>query len=600
MSMTEEWFARWPEALRAWGRFVRVHEPMLCTTTKTARQAGLTGSFAMFRLDDRTVVLDLAEISKLGLGDLPVEVMAHEIGHHVLCPADLADNGQLLSRMRRALPNLETHAPLIGNLYADLLINDRLQRSRGLRMDQVYARLGTGPSGPLWTLYMRICEILWSLPAGTLTPAPVDPALDGDAQLGAKLARVYATDWLDGAGGFAALCYRYLAEESEAGQSATRRRVCVGVLGDGAQVPGLTEADIGDIVHPALDPLVNDFADVDQFAEEPPAEQPAVSSEGQYRQPFEYGQILRQLGLDLSEEDAAARYYKERAAPHLVRFPVRVREPSREQLPEGVGPWDVGESLEAVDWLATTLRSPAIIPGVTTVQRLYGTTDGADRDPQPVDLDLYVDSSGSMPNPRSAVSYLTLAGAILSLSALRVGARVQATLWAGTNQFARTDGFVRDETAVLRILTGYFGGGTAFPLHVLRDTYLDRRRPTHIMVISDSGVDTMIEATDERGRSGGDIAASSLAAAGAGGTLVLNLWSDAEQQRITSITPGWDVHRVNDWAQLIEFATTFSRRQYELSTSAPVIHSSTEFDHPGASPRYNGTGVAPREGWGLE
>lgn len=563
--MRSEWLARWPEALRAWGRFVTVHEPLLCQSTKDAQRAGLKGSFAMFRLDDRTVVLDLAGIAKLGLAELPVEVMAHEVGHHVLCPADLADNGRLLSRIRRALPNLEAHAPLIGNLWADLLINDRLQRSRGLRMDQVYARLGPLPSSPLWTLYLRIYEILWSLPAGRLTPAPVEAALDGDAQLGAKLARVYATDWLTGAGGFALLCYRYLAEDDAGGPAAAQGRVCVSGVGGDTQVSGLTEADGGPITHPALDPLVNDFAglEADPRPEEDPAEVPAAPSEGQYREPFEYSQLLRQLGLNVTDADAAIRYYKERALPNLVRFPVRDRPLSTDPLPEGLGPWDVGESLEAVDWLASTLRSPTIVPGVTTVQRLYGTAEGDDRDRQPVDLDLYIDSSGSMPDPRTTVSYLALAGAILALSALRVGARVQATLWSGTNQFACTDGFVRDETAILRVITGFFGGATAFPLHVLRDTYAEPRRPTHIVVISDNGVDTMIEAVDEHGRPGSDIAATSLAAAGAGGTLVLNLWSDDEEARLRALTPGWELHRVTDWENLVDFATAFSRRHYD-------------------------------------
>jgi hypothetical protein len=186
-----------------------------------------------------------------------------------------------------------------------------------------------------------------------------------------------------------------------------------------------------------------------------------------------------------------------------------------------------------------------------------------------VDLDLYIDSSGSMPDPRTTVSYLALAGAILALSALRVGARVQATLWSGTNQFARTDGFVRDDTAILRVITGFFGGATAFPLHVLRDTYAEPRRPTHIVVISDNGVDTMIEAVDERGRPGADIAATSLAAAGAGGTLVLNLWSDAEEARLRALTPGWDLRRVTDWPDLVDFAAAFSRRHYDRQGVLP-------------------------------
>src|SRR5205807_2795271 len=122
----------------------------------------------------------------------------------------------------------------------------------------------------------------------------------------------------------------------------------------------------------------------------------------------------------------------------------------------------------------------------------------------PVDLDLYVDCSGSMPNPQVMVSYLALAGAIVALSALRVGARVQATLWSGPRQFETTGGFISEAQQVLRILTGYLGGSTAFPIHLLRETYGARRRgarPAHIVVISDDGVDTMF-ASDELGNKG--------------------------------------------------------------------------------------------------
>ena len=79
---------------------------------------------------------------------------------------------------------------------------------------------------------------------------------------------------------------------------------------------------------------------------------------------------------------------------------------------------------------------------------------------------------------------------------------MQATLWSGARQFTSTAGFVRDERAVLGVLTGYFGGGTAFPLHVMRETYRKRTpldRAVHILVISDEGVSTMFD-KDERGR----------------------------------------------------------------------------------------------------
>jgi hypothetical protein len=554
MDLAERWQARWPDALRAWGPFISLHAPRMFTSTEEAARAGLTGSFAAFSLTDREVLIDLGAVTGLGLEDLPLEVLAHEVGHHVLCPADLTDKGRLLIRVRRGLPGLEQHAPLIQNMYADVLINDRLLRARGLRMAEVYRRL-RGSSDPLWTFYQRIYEILWALPAGTLAAGEVDAAMEGDAQLGAKLVRVYATDWVAGAGGFAALCRRYLEESADEG---LRRLLCVGLVGKDAQVPGLLRDDGGEVVHPALDPRVNEYAAQAAGA-------PASESGGQFREPFEYGQILAQLGLDLSAQEVAARYYRERALPHLVPFPVHRRPPSAEPFPEGLGTWDVGEPLEAVDWLASTLRSPVVVPGVTTVQRLSGTAEGDDRGERPVDLDLYVDSSGSMPDPARTVSYLTLAGAVLALSALRVGARVQVTLWSGTHQFTRTDGFVRDERAALAALTGHFGGGTAFPLHVLRETYRDRDRPTHIVVISDDGVDTMFEHADEQGTPGAVVAAGALAKAGAGGTLLLRLSSARARRRIVALAEGWDVRQVSTWDELVAFAAAFGRRTYERS-----------------------------------
>jgi hypothetical protein len=208
---------------------------------------------------------------------------------------------------------------------------------------------------------------------------------------------------------------------------------------------------------------------------------------------------------------------------------------------------------------------------MTTVQRVFGTTEGREPKREPLDLDLYVDSSGSMPNPQHMTSYPALAGAILCLSALRAGAHVQATLWSGKAQFTSTNGFVRGQEGILRVLTGYFGGATAFPIHVLRDTYATRKpnaRPAHILVISDDGVSTMFD-RDEHGNSGWDIAARALARAAGGGTLVLNLPQNWDAQagpyadiRRARDEQGWYTHRVASLEELVEFARQFSRLRY--------------------------------------
>ncbi|HUS68418.1 MAG TPA: VWA domain-containing protein, partial [Kofleriaceae bacterium] len=526
------WSAAWPAALEAWSKFTRIRPPTLCRSDKEAKAEGLTGSFAMIRLHDQAIIVSLPQVIRSGVEDLPVEILAHEIGHHVLAPSTLTDHGRMIARMRWALPTVERHAPMIANMYTDILINDRLQRTAGLRMGEVYRAMGgeaKGDKGQLWSVYVRIFEVLWSLPRGSLGGHPTQGEAEGDAWLGARLVRSYARDWLAGSGRFAALVLPYLLADAGAEKSFAQLLDTRGA-GAGGEPSGLAEMDPDEAdgaLHPAMDPRLNGEED----GEPEPTEAPPVDSDrqappaGQMREPFQYGEILRAAGIDIDDHEAAVRYYAERARKHLVKFPSRRAPEAPDPIPEGLEPWTLGDPLDELSWFETIGVSPRVVPGMTTVKRVIGTSEGRETRPVPVDLDIYVDSSGSMANPQQQTSYPALAGAIIAVSALRAGARVQVTLWSGTRQFISTPGFVRDEHAILRVLTGYFGGATAFPIHVLRDTMAARRpdaRPVHVLIVSDDGVTTMYD-TDERGQDGFDVCGAALARAGGGGTMVLNL-----------------------------------------------------------------------------
>jgi hypothetical protein len=291
---------------------------------------------------------------------------------------------------------------------------------------------------------------------------------------------------------------------------------------------------------------------------------------------------LRAAGLKLTNHEVAVRYYRERARAFVVRYPTRLSPQVLDPLPEGLEPWDIGQPLDAADWLQSVLANPKVIPGMTTLQRVWGTSPGGNPERQPLDLDIYVDSSGSMLDPQRFLSFPALAGAIICLSALRAGARVQATLWSGKNEFASTPGFVRDEGALLRVLTGHFGGATAFPIHVLRDTFEKRpltAPPTHILVVSDDGVSTMFD-PDERANSGWDVTARALERARGGGTLVLQLpveWEkntggyNAEAYKAIARARdqyGFAVHAVASLDDLVAFARAFSRARYGSGAEA--------------------------------
>ncbi len=136
----------------------------------------------MIRLQDQSVIVSLPTVVACSANQFALEVLAHEIGPQVVAPATLTEHARMLARMRWALPTVEQHAPMVANLYTDLLINDRLQRSASLRLAEFYRVLGKdAKAGAVWTVYLRIYEILWNLERGALGGQRTNDRLEGDA-----------------------------------------------------------------------------------------------------------------------------------------------------------------------------------------------------------------------------------------------------------------------------------------------------------------------------------------------------------------------------------------------------------------------------------
>jgi hypothetical protein len=565
------WRAAWPQALETWSRYTQLSEPLLCDVQQAeAEQA--SDSIALIRFRDQQVLVNLEKIRFHHLEDFAVEILAHEVGHHVSVPGNLTNQARMIAALRSSLSGLDAEDwHLAANLYADLLINDRLQRTAGLRMAEIYRRMGR-EGDRLWMLYLRTYEELWRLPRGDLV-ADSDDELDSDAFLISRIVRHYAVRWLAGVRRFAAVIHPYLLKRRRSASSPLmvlrdlHRSASAGDRLDGLTTIGDEDGD--DDLDAAFDEA-NGITPMGKRSA-PTADAPGrVGGAGQQRDPFLFGETLRALGLDLDRNALVARWYRERAMPHLIPFPRTPAAPLSDPHPEGDAPWELGNDIEALDIVGTLSRHGILIPGITTVQRVEGLAPGREPLSGPIDLDIYIDCSGSMPDPAQNVSHLALAGTILTLSALRAGARVQATLWSGPRQFTTTKGFLRDESALLAVVCGYLCGSTAFPLHVLRDTYATRRpsdTPVHVVVISDDGVDTMLQ-QDEHGTAGADIVTTALARARAGGTLVLNLPNlETWQPKELLAKLGWHIHAVTDWEELITFARAFVREAYPLTVA---------------------------------
>lgn len=575
-ALQAEWEGKWEAALAAWSRFTKLSAPRWCVTVADEQRERLSGSFAMIRLTDHAVVIALRQIRELGLERFGVEILAHEIGHHVYVPGDLADQARLLARIRHALPTREGYAGFVANLYADLLVNDRLQRSAGLDLCGVYRALKRPGADRLWALYLRIYERLWALPAGTLVDVEDDPELRVDADLGARVIRAYAGDWLRGAGRFATLLLSYLLKMDEAPPERGRWLDTAGA-GEGADIPdGLAEADEGEedgAIHPAEDP---ELSGIEGAVPAPPTEAQRDQIGGRknrYREPASYVDLMKALGVKVTEKDLVMRYYRERAIPHLVPFPARVQRPAGEPIPEGLEPWDLGAPIARIDWPGTLTRSPVVIPGVTVLERAEGLADGGEPRRAPFDLYVGIDCSGSMGNPARTTSYPVLAGAVLALSALRSGARVMACLSGEPGSYTQTQGFVRGEREVLAVLTDYLGTGYSFGVERLGEAFVDGpppARPAHALVVSDSDWFHMLK----QHRRGWDIAREAAARAGGGATAVLQLdpqrWR-GDVERLAQA--GWAVHAVRTMEELVAFARAFSRARYGQATPPDEVRS---------------------------
>ncbi len=586
--LREAWLRLWPDALGVWSGFARLSEPRWCIDSRESEKEGMGGNFAMIRLIDHSVVISLSDVVKRHLENFAVEIMAHEIGHHIYCPSDLTDLGFMIARIRQGLPEKEDHASLVSNLYSDLLINDRLQRRFCVNIAGVYQALKDKDGGPLWNFYMRIYEILWSLHSGTLTDSDVDQVMEADARLGARLVRFYARDWIDGAGSFAALCYIYLPDGQGAGSPVqTKGWLDTGNAGEGGEPSGLTGMDDGEMeapVHPSMDRNLAGMDDMDpgEKGEDEKAgsrrggkaEKGGIKSRKNFRGVSEYGTLLRAMRKDLTDHDIALRYYKERALPYLVRFPEKKIGEKSDPLPEGLETWDIGMPMEDVSWFDSIMVSPRPVPGITTVQRVYGDSPGSTPSRVPLDLYIGIDCSGSMPNPQYTLSYPVLAGVIMALSALRAGARVMVVLSGEPGSSMSTEGFERSEYEILKVLTGYLGTGYAFGIRRLAKTFFKRRKgdnPVHIIVITDSDIFSMLEEKSDDIRSdtyktndGWDVARISLANAAGGGTYVLHSPYSTDSKNMKRMNDeGWNVYTISTWEDIIIFASEFSRRNYE-------------------------------------
>jgi len=154
----------------------------------------------------------------------------------------------------------------------------------------------------------------------------------------------------------------------------------------------------------------------------------------------------------------------------------------RALVPTTVEEWEPGESVATIDWL-TTLRLRGEVLGTATplVRERIADEEGFVVPSFEGRTEIYLDVSGSMPDPTKAMNAMTLAAQILVTGTLRAGGAARALLYSTTHE--KSWEYCRSETILSKFLMRYIGGGTEFPFEVLAASVESERHLQPIRVI---------------------------------------------------------------------------------------------------------------------
>jgi hypothetical protein len=481
--------AAWPQAIARWSSFLVMEEPVL-----DARQPHI----AQINLGTRCVSLNERMIGELGIEDCVPAMLAHELGHHVCYPGTLQVQARLHLLERSLLPDPDCS---LVNAFTDLMINERLGGQPELRaqMIRIYEagmrkEKGTGQDA-FAAFYLALYEALWDLKEGDiLGPRAVReltrqfPMYRADAALLTQDLFVLGPNLYTQFLYFLSVSIRYLVPglmQRRAARAAASRLSATA----GCHCGDPSASDWGQAITPGQ------------------AEREAIARAGEKRW-FDSSQHERlQRALDISERisglpgmgsaDASqvpaimAAYYRQRAEALLFRPPAQPRI-GEAVLPGVLEDWEREDPVQAIDWLSTWRLRGEWLGAALPVKRLHeAEREGEDVRFMQARMEIYLDVSGSMPNPCLNINPMTLAAQVLATATVRAGGQVRLALYS--HQTLRHWEWCRSEQELSGFLMHYIGGGTSFPFEVLEASAreLAGRQPIRV-IITDQDFDANV------------------------------------------------------------------------------------------------------------
>ncbi len=406
-------------------------------------QMGTIQAPVAMQMREKLITLNTATCDELAESMPPEAVIEalldHGVSHYTRCPWDFATHLQLYATAKAALGR-RSLARLATDSFIDVVSNTACVKDMETPLPEVYRHLGGGAlQGALTALYSQI----WGMQLHG----------SGDPALVRRLARIPYLDrqqWPQSLDRFVHLLRPLLEAEGR---------------GQHPQPPALGSHSLESYsaaeVTLGLQAFAQQVDDIQQFSE-------IVQDFAREFAAMGYG---NDGGTGVGPQvDAEALYYMQLARTYQLPVCGVPLERSGVLEPYSHAPWEASQPVHDID-IWTSFGK--LLPGLSQVWKrrqglVYGQREGTP------DCLLVLDSSGSMPNPRTQLSEAVLGAACAAEAYLRREARVAVynfsdALMGGTTVLP----FTRDHQAIYEALCVYHGGGTS-----LRPRDLDALRLT--------------------------------------------------------------------------------------------------------------------------
>ncbi len=411
-------------------------------------------------------------------------IVSHEVGHHVAWPGSLVTHARLRLTERTLLPFARFS---LTNLFYDLLINERLGDELRHQLSAVYIAfasddvelaVGGFSRNPTdlrqdfaFAFVMCAYEELWNLAPGTILRGRQQPlearfaGVRADARLLVERLFVLGPNLTTQFLFFVSVLSRYLiVDESNESSEPADEHPCP--CGGGEPSP----EDWAEALTPTKQ---------EQEAVERALREGWLSTGDADR--LRDGQLFERRVLGLPGQGTAdasmvpevmAAWYRRQAHSYLLKPPsVRLR--GEATVPTDLVPWEPGDSVGDVDWAATLREHGAVLGrALPLVRDRLADEEGLDTALWAPRCEIYLDVSGSMPDPRLARNALTLAALILTVATVRAGGSARALLYS--TDHVKLWRWCRSDVEISRFLMHYMGGGTTYPFAVLASSVEER------------------------------------------------------------------------------------------------------------------------------